>query len=56
MIFTVYGLLLLTAIPLTLLIPDMVRDGKRSEGRSRDNSRQSPPAAKESGGALASAP
>jgi EmrB/QacA subfamily drug resistance transporter len=56
MIFTVYGLLLLTAIPLTLLIPDMVRDGKRSGGRSRSNSRLTSPAASESDGALASAP
>jgi MFS family permease len=28
--FTAYGLLLLTAIPLTLLIPDMVRDDRRT--------------------------
>ena len=28
--FTAYGLLLLTAIPLTLLIPDMVRDDRRA--------------------------
>ena len=34
-VFTLYGLLLLTAIPLTLLIPDMVRERPRHGERSR---------------------
>jgi MFS family permease len=56
MIFTVYGLLLLTAIPLTLLIPEMVRDGKRTNKRSSGDSRRTTPIAEESEGALSSAP
>jgi EmrB/QacA subfamily drug resistance transporter len=44
MMFTAYGLLLLTAIPLTLLIPDMERSTRRRGGRSGDDSRQRPPA------------
>jgi MFS family permease len=42
MIFTAYGLLLLTAIPLTMLIPDMAREGVRHGGRSGGEARPAP--------------
>ena len=55
MAFTAYGLLLLTAIPLTLLIPDIAREGQRSSTRANDPARSTPPAPDEAGGARASA-
>ncbi len=60
MMFTAYGLLLLLAIPLTLMIPDMDRSIRRRGSRSGGDSRRAPPAegeAKESepSGAPASA-
>src|SRR5205823_11038163 len=55
MMFTAYGLLLLTAIPLTLLIPDMERKSRRHGGRSGGDTRQRPPAEDEPSGAPASA-
>jgi hypothetical protein len=62
MMFTAYGLLLLLAIPLTLLIPDTSaetrRRGRRG-GRSESGSRAPAPPAlvtTEAGGAPASAP
>jgi MFS family permease len=55
-IFTAYGVLLLTTIPLTLLVPDLSRESRRRADRSGGPARRAPPAANEPGAAPASAP
>jgi EmrB/QacA subfamily drug resistance transporter len=49
--FTAYGLLLLAAIPLTLLIPDLSRGRLRGGDRAGGPSRRAPPAADQPDGA-----
>jgi MFS family permease len=56
MMFTAYGLTLLLAIPLTLLIPDMPPEVRRRGGRSGGTSRPSPPAADEPSRVASAAP
>jgi EmrB/QacA subfamily drug resistance transporter len=56
MAFTAYGLLLLAAIPLTLLIPEMSPESERGGDRSGGSARRMAPIPNASGGAPASAP
>ena len=56
MAFTVYGVVLLAAIPLTLLIPEMPREMRHQPGRRGGGEPESPRAADAQGGASAPAP
>jgi hypothetical protein len=53
--FTAYGLLLLTAIPLTLLIPEMARGGREKPALLADASRRAAPTGDRPGDAPKSA-
>ena len=55
MAFTVYGIVLLAAIPLTLLIPEMPRQSRTGSDRSGGGSRTRSPAADTPSGASAPA-
>jgi EmrB/QacA subfamily drug resistance transporter len=54
--FTAYGLMLLLAIPLTFLIPEMPRALRRGGARSARGAQRPTPAADQPGGASAAAP
>ena len=56
MAFTVYGVILLAAIPLTLLIPEMPRESDRGGGRPSGRAPHQPPLAGTPGPTPASAP
>ena len=55
MAFTAYGVVLLLAIPLTFLIPEMPRESRRGRDRSGDGSRTRSPTSDAPSGASASA-